>query len=516
MESGTPGSHPVLRTSPQTGNKRVILFLSLLNCLQDIVLDVYLISEKNSTGFNITVSTTCEHQIHWKLLNKRRKPEKATYCNREYTLEQFSSQYCHSPSPQTDQFHSRDMKSTNCYLSLSLSLSHTHPHTYCCCHTEAVVNRTVYKDVHHISPEIPLDLTSQTKHKHVDGGHGWNEGELGKTEEKPDFTGFNITVVIITLIAVTVSVIITASTSICILRYCHRRHIPQEEITTPHRCVSEQRHLICPSYHTSSCTDVPGAILEQDKTKIGHFTEARRISHLGEEFGSGPRGSPVKPRTSTEFSHQRYIQEIAVPLVRDNHEKNTVMALSCNNWKSTIPSHSEKGHGWIEQDPGNGEEMSDLFSSQYSNSSSSQPNKFHKGDMKHVGQTFSYPTVVTTELFTRTFISSSHRPTTDSTGFNTTGQKKKMQITKYLLIFVLHRCTFMKSHRTLMVKNMKNAHPLTTTPGNLPSLLIPTMDIFGIRVIQDRVVKYQICSQSSIVILHRPKLTNSIKQIQGH
>ena len=25
--------------------------------------------------------------------------------------EQFSSQYCHSPSPQTDQFHNRDMKS---------------------------------------------------------------------------------------------------------------------------------------------------------------------------------------------------------------------------------------------------------------------------------------------------------------------------------------------------------------------------------------------------------------------
>ena len=111
-------------------------------------------------------------------------------------------------------------------------------------------------------------------------------------------------VVIITLIAVTVSVIITASTSICILRYCHRRHIPQEEITTPHRCVSEQRHLICPSYHTSSCTDVSGAILEQDKTKNSHFSEARRISHLGEEFGSGQRGSPVKPRTSTEFTHQ--------------------------------------------------------------------------------------------------------------------------------------------------------------------------------------------------------------------
>lgn len=38
--------------------------------------------------------------------------------------------------------------------------------------------------------------------------------------------------------------------------------------------------------------------------------------------------------------------------------------------------------------------FSDLFSSQYSNSSSSQPNKFHKGDMKHVGQTFSYPSEI--------------------------------------------------------------------------------------------------------------------------
>lgn len=31
--------------------------------------------------------------------------------------EQFSSQYCHSPSPQTDQFHSRDMKSVEQIIS---------------------------------------------------------------------------------------------------------------------------------------------------------------------------------------------------------------------------------------------------------------------------------------------------------------------------------------------------------------------------------------------------------------
>ena len=58
----------------------------------------------------------------------------------------------------------------------------------------------------------------------------------------------------------------------------------------------------------------------------------------------------------------------------------------------------------------------------------------------------------------------------------------------------------MKSDRTLVVKNMKNAHPLATTPGNLPSLLISTMDIFGVRVILDRVVKYQVHLDKCILL----------------
>ena len=121
-----------------------------------------------------------------------------------------------------------------------------------------------------------------------------------KTDDK---IHFNL-VIIITLISVTVSVIITASMSICILRYCHRRNIPQrEEINTPHRCPNEQRHLMCPSYHTSSWPDVPAALSDPDKARNTHFAEPRRISQQ-DKFNSGHRSSPLKPHPSTEITHQ--------------------------------------------------------------------------------------------------------------------------------------------------------------------------------------------------------------------
>ena len=67
--------------------------------------------------------------------------------------------------------------------------------------------------------------------------------------------------VIIVLGAVTVSIIITASMSICILRYCYQMNVSQREETNPSpRFVSEQRHLISSSYYATSWPDVRVAV----------------------------------------------------------------------------------------------------------------------------------------------------------------------------------------------------------------------------------------------------------------
>lgn len=114
-------------------------------------------------------------------------------------------------------------------------------------------------------------------------------------------------VVIITLIAVTISVIITATMSICILRCCYRRNAPPEdEVNTPHRCISEQRHLMCPSLHATSWPDVPGAITTTQGIGSTHLTDQRRDSHPGSGISSQQKGlsSSLKPRASSENTHQ--------------------------------------------------------------------------------------------------------------------------------------------------------------------------------------------------------------------
>ena len=115
-------------------------------------------------------------------------------------------------------------------------------------------------------------------------------------KKNDDKINFNL-VIIITLISVTVSVIITASMSICILRYCHQRNIPQgDETNTPHRCPNDQRHLMCPSYHTSSWPDVPAAVT--------HLTEPRKLSQSSNFQNIDYRGSPLKPQLCSVLSHQ--------------------------------------------------------------------------------------------------------------------------------------------------------------------------------------------------------------------
>lgn len=104
-------------------------------------------------------------------------------------------------------------------------------------------------------------------------------------------------VIIITLISVTVSVIITAFMSICILRYCNQRSLSQEEeMNHPHRCASKQRHLSCPSYHASPWPE------DQDKFRNPHLMGSKRESLPEDEFYNGHRSSMQK-QASTDMAH---------------------------------------------------------------------------------------------------------------------------------------------------------------------------------------------------------------------
>ena len=109
-------------------------------------------------------------------------------------------------------------------------------------------------------------------------------------------------VIIVTLIAVTLSVVITASMSICILRYSNRINAPEGDVVNP-----PQRHLMCPSYHANSWPDVPGAITtDPTLSKNVNLTAPRRESHPGDEFGNQQKGSPsaLKPRTTADITCQ--------------------------------------------------------------------------------------------------------------------------------------------------------------------------------------------------------------------
>ncbi|CAE1231473.1 unnamed protein product [Acanthosepion pharaonis] len=125
-----------------------------------------------------------------------------------------------------------------------------------------------------------------------------------KTEDK---IHLNLAVVIV-LVAVSVSVITTAFISICIIRCNERQNALQKEEVNPfHRCVSEQRHLMCPSYHGDSWADVPVAIAtDSDKVKDAHLRGARTESHPADDSCDGLKNLPaaLNPWTSIEKLRQ--------------------------------------------------------------------------------------------------------------------------------------------------------------------------------------------------------------------
>lgn len=112
--------------------------------------------------------------------------------------------------------------------------------------------------------------------------------------------------IIIVLVTVTLSVVITAFMSICILRcndWINTSH--KDGLNPSNRCFSEQRHLMCPSYNTASLADI---------SVTGERYKARKINSKGSKSESFPEdamdngekglASPIKPQTTTDIAHQ--------------------------------------------------------------------------------------------------------------------------------------------------------------------------------------------------------------------
>ena len=112
------------------------------------------------------------------------------------------------------------------------------------------------------------------------------------TEDKVDLTS----VIIITVVAVTVAVIITASISVCIIRcndqrnvtYAHAMNPPNVggSIVGPNgRYMSDQRHLMCPTKQGISWpTAVNVNKTHADKIRSAHINQPSRESHSAEKL----------------------------------------------------------------------------------------------------------------------------------------------------------------------------------------------------------------------------------------
>ena len=130
------------------------------------------------------------------------------------------------------------------------------------------------------------------------------------TEDKVDLTS----VIIITVVAVTVAVIITASISVCIIRcndqrnvtYAHAMNPPNVggSIVGPNgRYMSDQRHLMCPTKQGISWpTAVNVSKTHADKIRSAHMNQPSRESHSAEKLPNQQKRSVSLPQTQTSMN----------------------------------------------------------------------------------------------------------------------------------------------------------------------------------------------------------------------
>ncbi|CAE1230410.1 PCDHD2 [Acanthosepion pharaonis] len=167
----------------------------------------------------------------------------------------------------------------------------------------------------------------------------------------------------IVLVAISASVIITASVSICILRCNSQRNVPHSCVdNTPANC--EQTHVKSSAYLVSSLRNVPVTRTDLDRTRITSLTLSRRASHSG-----------ITIQTAPEVVYQ----EIGARTVGRDNKKRTFMVPGC---------HPDISH---DENMVNGEAGSDQYSSQYSLSRPVLPEPLQNTHRKLIRQRFSCP-----------------------------------------------------------------------------------------------------------------------------
>ena len=127
------------------------------------------------------------------------------------------------------------------------------------------------------------------------------------TEDKVDLTS----VIIITVVAVTVAVIITASISVCIIRCNDQRNVTYAHAMNPPnvggaivgpngRYMSDQRHLMCPTKQGISWpTAVNVNKTHADKIRSAHTNQPSRESHSTEKLPNQQKRSTSLPQASS-------------------------------------------------------------------------------------------------------------------------------------------------------------------------------------------------------------------------
>lgn len=193
--------------------------------------------------------------------------------------------------------------------------------------------------------------------------------------------------IVLVSVAVTVSVPVTAAISICIIR-CnaekHGRRLDRGNVSGG-RCVVEQRHLARPSDLQTSCSNMPVAVTgDPDKSRVAHQ------EFLAKSSGQKSSTLGMKILTATEVIHEVCLQEVPVPARGKEGEKNSITSPDYYSLRSMMASRAKNEGHWTRHS-GHGEKGSERYAPEYCPSVSSRSTDSQDSDMKHIQQSYGYP-----------------------------------------------------------------------------------------------------------------------------
>lgn len=148
-------------------------------------------------------------------------------------------------------------------------------------------------------------------------------------------------VISITVVSVILSIVITASISVCILR-CNASDNDQfyNDVHTPKQCAQDQRCLMYPTYQS---TTWPGIYMTIDKSAKGRTTGLKSDVCQGFEINNGPP-SMIQPWLPTDIACQMCVQDVTNAPNCENDENTTTMREDFS-WINPMSSHAESRKG---------------------------------------------------------------------------------------------------------------------------------------------------------------------------